>query len=48
VQCLILEDPNFYKGMRAQKEWNGKHRDISAGAIDPHEDGQKNFKKLYI
>ena len=39
-------DPNFYKGMRAQKEWNRKHRDISAGAIDPHEDRQKNFKYI--
>jgi len=41
-------DSNFYKGMRAQKEWNRKHRDISAGAINSYEDQHKNFKKLDI
>ena len=41
-------DPNFYKGLCAQKEWDRKCSNISAGAIDPHEDCQKNFKKFYI
>ena len=39
-------DPNFYKGLCAQKEWDRKCSNLSAGAIDPYESRQNNFEKF--
>ena len=39
-------DPNFYKGLCAQKKWDRKCSNLSAGAIDPYESRQNNFEKF--